>query len=145
MSSCCLHQSQSKILTAAFANSKCHKLAKMFEVLDQKVAELNSTLPTHGRLASIHRFKSGQVPILLATGVGERGLDIPTVDLVILYDIPRLHVYAFFCKILYEQIIEYYGLCLILMTAGIRLHMFIGWDVLQGQVEGGLWSAWFLG
>ena len=41
------------------------------------------------RLSALHRFKSGQAPILIATDITGRGLDIPTVDIVINYDIPR--------------------------------------------------------
>ncbi|XP_057250936.1 DEAD-box ATP-dependent RNA helicase 36 isoform X2 [Beta vulgaris subsp. vulgaris] len=67
----------------------CHLLALLLEEVDQEVVELHSMLPQSSRLASVHRFKSGQVPILLTTGVGERGLDIPTVDLVVNYDLPR--------------------------------------------------------
>ena len=64
-------------------------MALLLENLDQEVAELHSQKSQSERLAALHRFKSGKVPILLATGVGERGLDIPTVDLVINYDLPR--------------------------------------------------------
>jgi ATP-dependent RNA helicase DDX49/DBP8 len=42
------------------------------------------------RLAALHVFKSELVPLLLATDVASRGLDIPTVDLVVNYDLPRL-------------------------------------------------------
>ncbi|CAO2829604.1 unnamed protein product [Amaranthus hypochondriacus] len=69
---------------------KCRRMALLLENLDQEVAELHSQKSQSERLAALHRFKSGKVPILLATGVGERGLDIPTVDLVINYDLPRL-------------------------------------------------------
>eukprot|EP00003_Mantamonas_plastica_P014023 TRINITY_DN2435_c0_g1_i3.p1 TRINITY_DN2435_c0_g1~~TRINITY_DN2435_c0_g1_i3.p1 ORF type:complete len:346 (+),score=120.86 TRINITY_DN2435_c0_g1_i3:856-1893(+) len=53
-----------------------------------------AAVPLHGqmsqpkRLGSLAKFKSGQRNILLATDVASRGLDIPSVDLVINYDIP---------------------------------------------------------
>ncbi|GMM27499.1 RNA-dependent ATPase [Martiniozyma asiatica (nom. inval.)] len=51
-------------------------------------------LPLHGqlsqaqRLGALNQFKSGQKSILVATDVAARGLDIPSVDLVLNYDIP---------------------------------------------------------
>jgi ATP-dependent RNA helicase DDX3X len=40
------------------------------------------------REAALHAFKSGRAPILVATAVAARGLDIPSVMHVILYDLP---------------------------------------------------------
>ncbi|XP_054263607.1 probable ATP-dependent RNA helicase DDX49 isoform X2 [Macrosteles quadrilineatus] len=51
-------------------------------------------VPLHGmisqkeRLASLARFKSNTVKILIATDVASRGLDIPAVELVINHDMP---------------------------------------------------------
>ncbi|KAJ4970488.1 hypothetical protein NE237_003587 [Protea cynaroides] len=67
----------------------CHLLSLLLEELDQSAAALHSFKSQSLRLAALHKFKSGQAPILLATDVASRGLDIPTVDLVINYDIPR--------------------------------------------------------
>ncbi|KAB2601885.1 DEAD-box ATP-dependent RNA helicase 36 [Pyrus ussuriensis x Pyrus communis] len=67
----------------------CHLLSLLLEELDQRFSALYSFKSQSLRLAALHRFKSGQVPVLLATDVANRGLDIPTVDLVINYDIPR--------------------------------------------------------
>ncbi|XP_059435730.1 DEAD-box ATP-dependent RNA helicase 36 [Corylus avellana] len=67
----------------------CHRLSLLLEELDQEAAALHSFKSQSLRLAALHRFKSGQVPVLLATDVAGRGLDIPLVDLVINYDIPR--------------------------------------------------------
>ncbi|TXG71307.1 hypothetical protein EZV62_006242 [Acer yangbiense] len=66
----------------------CHRLSLLLEELDQKAAALHSFKSQSLRLSSLHRFKSGQSSILLATDVASRGLDIPTVDLIINYDIP---------------------------------------------------------
>uniref|UniRef100_A0A7N0U0V1 RNA helicase 36 n=1 Tax=Kalanchoe fedtschenkoi TaxID=63787 RepID=A0A7N0U0V1_KALFE len=67
----------------------CHQLSLLLEELDQETAALHSYKSQSLRLAALNRFKSGQVPVLIATDVANRGLDIPTVDLVINYDIPR--------------------------------------------------------
>ncbi|XP_027342058.1 DEAD-box ATP-dependent RNA helicase 36 [Abrus precatorius] len=67
----------------------CHRLSLMLEVLDQEAAALYSFKSQAQRLEALHHFKSGKVSILLATDVASRGLDIPTVDLVINYDVPR--------------------------------------------------------
>eukprot|EP00771_Trimastix_marina_P000737 gnl/Trimastix_PCT/1767.p1 GENE.gnl/Trimastix_PCT/1767~~gnl/Trimastix_PCT/1767.p1 ORF type:complete len:467 (+),score=168.16 gnl/Trimastix_PCT/1767:77-1477(+) len=51
-------------------------------------------LPIHGqmsqptRLGALNQFKSGGSSILIATDVASRGLDIPTVDVVVNYDLP---------------------------------------------------------
>jgi ATP-dependent RNA helicase DDX47/RRP3 len=51
-------------------------------------------LPIHGqmsqpkRLAALAKFKAGERALLVATDVASRGLDIPSVDVVINYDVP---------------------------------------------------------
>ncbi|OAY30166.1 DEAD-box ATP-dependent RNA helicase 36 [Manihot esculenta] len=67
----------------------CHLLSLLLEELDQEAAALHSFKSQSLRLSAVHRFKSGQASVLVATDVASRGLDIPTVDLVINYDIPR--------------------------------------------------------
>ncbi|KAK8949286.1 DEAD-box ATP-dependent RNA helicase 36 [Platanthera zijinensis] len=67
----------------------CHLLSLLLEELDEPAVALHSHKSQALRLAALNKFKSGRVPILLATDVASRGLDIPTVDLVINYDIPR--------------------------------------------------------
>jgi ATP-dependent RNA helicase DDX47/RRP3 len=53
-----------------------------------------SAIPIHGqltqsmRLGALNKFRSGSRNILLATDVAARGLDIPSVDIVINFDLP---------------------------------------------------------
>lgn len=81
-------------------NRSCHLLNLLLEELDQSVAALHSHKSQSLRLAALNRFKSGRVPILLATDVASRGLDIPTVDLVINYDMPRLSFLIYYLHFL---------------------------------------------
>ncbi|MCD7465710.1 putative ATP-dependent RNA helicase ddx49, partial [Datura stramonium] len=67
----------------------CQLLGLLLEELEIDAASLHSYKSQSLRLSALHKFKSGRVPILVATDVASRGLDIPTVDLVINYDIPR--------------------------------------------------------
>lgn len=66
----------------------CQYLDLLLEELGYPAVALNSHKSQAQRLSALNRFKSGQVPVLLATDVGSRGLDIQTVDLVINYDMP---------------------------------------------------------
>lgn len=64
-------------------------LSLLFDELEIPNAALHSHLPQRERLASLNRFRASSVPLLIATDVGSRGLDIPEVQVVINWDIPR--------------------------------------------------------
>lgn len=63
-------------------------LRRTLKKLDFRVTSLHSEMPQSERINSLHRFKASAAKILIATDVASRGLDIPTVELVINYDIP---------------------------------------------------------
>lgn len=70
---------------------KC-KTAEMLKVMLRNLSfscvSLHSLMPQNDRISSLGRFKSAVVPILISTDVGSRGLDIPSVEVVINFDIP---------------------------------------------------------
>ena len=63
-------------------------LAATLTELGLRCAALHSQLKQPQRLASLTSFRGARVPLLVATDVGSRGLDIPLVDLVVNYDVP---------------------------------------------------------
>ncbi|CED83578.1 dead-domain-containing protein [Phaffia rhodozyma] len=61
----------------------------LFELLQLPVYPLHSQLQQKQRLRNLDRFKNSPDGILLATDIAARGLDIPSVDHVIHYQLPR--------------------------------------------------------
>ncbi|XP_065836432.1 probable ATP-dependent RNA helicase DDX49 [Oscarella lobularis] len=66
----------------------CQILAQLLSSSDFSCAPLHSLLSQRSRLASLAKFKSNQVKILVATDVASRGLDIPTVQVVLNANVP---------------------------------------------------------
>ncbi|KAH7920183.1 ATP-dependent RNA helicase [Leucogyrophana mollusca] len=65
------------------------RLVPLMELLNLKAFPLHSQLEQRQRLKNLDRFKATPNGILLATDIAARGLDIPAVDHVIHYQIPR--------------------------------------------------------
>ena len=66
----------------------CQLLQETLGLLGVETVALHAVKKQRHRVASLARFKSGEVRILIATDVASRGLDIPTVDMVINHDVP---------------------------------------------------------
>ncbi|KAF1912090.1 P-loop containing nucleoside triphosphate hydrolase protein [Ampelomyces quisqualis] len=69
--------------------SAVRRLTPFLQNLQLPAVPLHSSMVQKARLRSIERFKERPGSILVATDVAARGLDIPQVDLVIHYHLPR--------------------------------------------------------
>ncbi|WWC86013.1 uncharacterized protein L201_000884 [Kwoniella dendrophila CBS 6074] len=65
------------------------RLIPLFTLLELPIYPLHSQLQQKQRLKNLDRFKSNKNGILIATDVAARGLDIPQVDHVIHFNLPR--------------------------------------------------------
>ncbi|MBV8719823.1 MAG: DEAD/DEAH box helicase [Chloroflexi bacterium] len=65
------------------------KLAQHLEALGYPAAALQGNLSQNARERVMAGFRSGAMPILLATNVAARGLDVPGVGQVINYELPE--------------------------------------------------------
>jgi ATP-dependent RNA helicase DDX49/DBP8 len=85
-------QSQQQSLIILFVQSchKCHEISLTLQSMGIECAALHSVLSQSSRMQSLQRFKSLAVRVLVATDVASRGLDIPAVDTVINFDLPRV-------------------------------------------------------
>ena len=64
-------------------------LERILLSLDHRATSLHSLLPQRERNTNLARFRATTARILVATDVASRGLDIPEVELVVNYDVPR--------------------------------------------------------
>ena len=78
-------------LTGIIFVSTCNtalKLSLMLQALAMDAVAIHGQMPQANRLSALNRFKGGTARFLIATDVASRGLDIPSVDLVVNYDVP---------------------------------------------------------
>eukprot|EP00537_Pseudo-nitzschia_pungens_P003673 CAMPEP_0172355910 /NCGR_PEP_ID=MMETSP1060-20121228/286_1 /TAXON_ID=37318 /ORGANISM="Pseudo-nitzschia pungens, Strain cf. cingulata" /LENGTH=527 /DNA_ID=CAMNT_0013075773 /DNA_START=98 /DNA_END=1681 /DNA_ORIENTATION=+ len=78
---------QSMLIFGATCNN-VQRLALMLRNLGFPAICLHGQMPQPKRLGALHKFTSGSRSILICTDVAARGLDIPSVDLVINFDLP---------------------------------------------------------
>lgn len=65
------------------------RLLPLMELLEVNAFPLHSQLEQRQRLKNLDRFKNTPNSVLLATDIAARGLDIPSVDHVVHYQVPR--------------------------------------------------------
>lgn len=77
--------------TIVFCNSiECvRRLAKLFAILRCEPLPLHAKMAQRARLKNLERFAKNPTGLLIATDVAARGLDIPNVEHVIHYQVPR--------------------------------------------------------
>lgn len=82
---------QHRIVVFIARKMDAHKLRIILGLLGLKVSELHGSLTQEQRLKSITDFKNLTVPILICTDLASRGLDIPKIEVVINYDMPKTY------------------------------------------------------
>ena len=77
--------------TLVFVRTKrgADRLARKLAQHDVKAVAMHGDLTQSARRRALQRFESGQVPVLVATDVAARGLDIDDIEHVINYDPPE--------------------------------------------------------
>jgi len=77
------HQPKGRILAFCLYKKEATRVESFLRARGLAVAAIHGDMPQAARLASLEAFKSGSCPLLVATDVAARGLDIPEVKLVL--------------------------------------------------------------
>ncbi|CEF99793.1 Helicase, C-terminal [Ostreococcus tauri] len=81
--------SASTLIVFARTCDQTRKLALIARNLGFGAVPIHGQMSQPKRIAALQKFKAGERNILIATDVASRGLDIPSVDVVINYDVPQ--------------------------------------------------------
>ena len=84
-----LNAAKKSVIIFCNRTATANLLERLLRLLEHRVTSLHSLLPQQDRTSNLARFRASAARILVATDVASRGLDIPEVDLVINYDVPR--------------------------------------------------------
>ena len=81
-------KSKDKILIFALYKKEAQRVENTLRRSGFQVSGIHGDLSQSDRIASLDRFKSAETPLLVATDVAARGLDIPNVEHVVNYTFP---------------------------------------------------------
>ncbi|KAG7818025.1 hypothetical protein KL909_005208 [Ogataea angusta] len=81
----------SRVIVFVSRKEMAHRLRISLGLLGLKVSELHGSLTQEQRLKAVVDFKNLTVPILICTDLAARGLDIPKIELVINFDMPKTY------------------------------------------------------
>lgn len=81
---------QQRVIIFVSRKETAHRLRVVLGLLiGIRIGELHGALSQEQRLASVNAFKNLEVPVLVCTDLASRGLDIPKIEVVINYDMPK--------------------------------------------------------
>src|SRR5262245_12692249 len=83
------HRGDNPIIVFGRTKHGVKKLAKQLATLGYPAAALQGNMSQNARERVMADFRSGELPILLATNVAARGIDVSGIDQVINYELPE--------------------------------------------------------
>lgn len=84
-----LQRYQGRTIIFVNAISCIHRLVSLLGLLQLPVCSLHSNMQQKQRLKNLERFQASSNAVLISTDVAARGLDIPNIEHVVHYQLPR--------------------------------------------------------
>lgn len=82
------HDGKNRVLVFVLYKKEASRVEHMIRNQGWNAIAIHGDLAQNQRIEAMEKFKSGKVPLLIATDVAARGLDIPDVEFVLNYSFP---------------------------------------------------------